>query len=303
MTTDGWPHERQEPTARTRGGRGAPGPARAGQPRGRGGARGVVRPAGLRRDRSWPRADRPRRGPAPRGASLRESGPPRVAAPRRRASPWCWRSSRWRCGPPRSAPAGRVGVGHGGAGRAAAVFRVAVDHLEPAPEQGTAASGRCAARGRSRSSVSSRSGDLLAQGDSGAVAALLLVTWTGGTVLVSRGWGTSVRADPGRGRARPQLRLDPYALLGAAALCSIAAVTAALVTSGPGHAVAGTLAAGARGGRHRRRSGRAAGDRPHDRLGFLRHAARARADPVSGRRPVGRASPGACPRGVAACAA
>ncbi len=92
---------------------------------------------------------------------------------------------------------------------------------------------------------------LLAQGDSGAVAALLLVTWTGGTVLVNRGWGllyALILAAVGLGLG---FELDPYALLGAAALCSMAAVTAALMTSGPAAAAPGSwvqaLAVGAIG--------------------------------------------------------
>ena len=62
---------------------------------------------------------------------------------------------------------------------------------------------------------------LVSLGDGGAVAAMLLVTWTSGTVLVSRGWGllyALVLAAVGLGLA---FELDPYALLGGAALCSI----------------------------------------------------------------------------------
>jgi hypothetical protein len=74
---------------------------------------------------------------------------------------------------------------------------------------------------------------LVSLGDGGAVAALLLISWTSGTVLVSRGWGVlyaTVLALVGLGL---QLELDAYALLGGAALCSIAAVAAAVATSGP----------------------------------------------------------------------
>ncbi len=74
---------------------------------------------------------------------------------------------------------------------------------------------------------------LVSLGDAGAVAALLLVTWTSGTVLMSRGWGllyALVLASVGLGLG---FELDPFALLVGAALFSIAAVGAAVATSGP----------------------------------------------------------------------
>jgi hypothetical protein len=74
---------------------------------------------------------------------------------------------------------------------------------------------------------------LVSFGVGGAVAAMLLVTWTSGTVLVSRGWGllyALVLAAVGLGLA---FELDPFALLGGAALFSIGAVWAAIATSGP----------------------------------------------------------------------
>ena len=92
---------------------------------------------------------------------------------------------------------------------------------------------RCAARDPSGIiGLAAIAAMLVSLGDGGAVAALLLVTWTSGTVLVSRGWGllyALVLAAVGLGLG---FELDPYALLGAAALCSIAAVSAALATSG-----------------------------------------------------------------------
>ena len=74
---------------------------------------------------------------------------------------------------------------------------------------------------------------LVSFGDAGLVAAMLLVTWTSGTVLLARGWGTlyaTVLAVVGLGLV---LGMDPYALLGSAAVCSVGAVVAALATSGP----------------------------------------------------------------------
>ena len=74
---------------------------------------------------------------------------------------------------------------------------------------------------------------LVSLGNGGAVAAMLLVTWTSGTVLMSRGWGllyALVLASVGLGL---ELALDPFALLGGAALFSIVAVGLAVATSGP----------------------------------------------------------------------
>jgi hypothetical protein len=83
---------------------------------------------------------------------------------------------------------------------------------------------------------------LVSQGDGGAIAALLLVTWTSGTVLVARGWGAlyaCLLALVGLGL---KFELDPYALLVAAAICSLAGVAIALATSGPASATPGNWA-------------------------------------------------------------
>ena len=66
--------------------------------------------------------------------------------------------------------------------------------------------------------------------------AMLLVTWTSGTVLVSRGWGAlyALVLAVGRTRAR-RPGMDPYSLLGGSALARWRP-WAAIVTSGPASA-------------------------------------------------------------------
>lgn len=81
---------------------------------------------------------------------------------------------------------------------------------------------------------------LVSLGDGGAIAAMLLTTWTCGTVLVARGWGTlyaTVLAVVGLALA---LHADPYFLLAGAALSSIACAGVAVATAGPATSAPGS---------------------------------------------------------------
>ena len=118
------------------------------------------------------------------------------------------------------------------------------------------------------------------------------VTWTGGSILIRRGWA--------RGLLRPSVRgAVPMLLAGAPALAVVAAV-AAVTALGVAwalrdHAPAGRRAPGplepdARRGPDRRRRGLLLVGRPDRQLG-RRRGRRARAAAVGGRRAVGRAAP------------
>jgi hypothetical protein len=80
---------------------------------------------------------------------------------------------------------------------------------------------------------------LVSLGDAGAVAAMLLVTWTSGTVLLARGWGTLYATLLGVVGVGLVCGLDPYALLGSAAAGSLGAVATAVATADTGSATPG----------------------------------------------------------------
>ena len=149
--------------------------------------------------------------------------------------------------------AGRRRVGQRGADRAPADVRAPVDHVEQAPEQGRGARAPCARRDRPVSSAWSRlprpSWSFAATPV--AVAALLLVTWVGGTVLVSRGWGALVCARArGRGhRARTSTSILMRCSAAPRSL-HVAVVSGDRDRLGPASGASpGQLGAGQRGGR------------------------------------------------------
>lgn len=72
---------------------------------------------------------------------------------------------------------------------------------------------------------------LAAHGHAGGVAAMLLVTWVGGTVLVARGWGVWYALVLAAVAIGLYFDVDPYALLGGGALVTLAVVAGAIVSS------------------------------------------------------------------------